>query len=72
MNKKNNVNKPAFPARVQAMGYSDGLTKRELIASLVLSNMLGFTDGDVNIASAVQVSIKAAEALLAALESRES
>ena len=73
MNKtKTNVNKPAFPAKVNAMGYSDGLSKKELVATLVLSNMLSFTDGEANIASAVQVSVKAAEALLAALESSNS
>lgn len=36
---KENSNKAAFPARVKAMGYTEGLSKREWIATQILSGI---------------------------------
>ncbi len=53
-------NNSAYPARVKAMGYEPGLTKRELIAAMVMQSLL-LKVSDKDIAS---LSVKYAEELL--------
>jgi hypothetical protein len=64
---KENKDKSAFPAKVNAMGYEGGLTKLEFMATLIMSmQLVDKVRPDLDAVRAVN----AAEALLAELEKR--
>jgi hypothetical protein len=57
----------AFPYGSDNGGYREGLTKREYIAATVMSGMVQSTG---SVSTDAKLSVKAADALLAALEAQ--
>lgn len=64
MSKESNADKPAFPARVKAMGYTNGLTKREWIATQLLAGSLANPDAGRNLKISAEMAILRADELL--------
>lgn len=56
-------NKPAFPAKVNAMGYENGLTKLEFIAIQIMAAAIVNNTGTINEVGVVLAAKKLLEAL---------